>query len=120
MTYRKHPGEDWPKEWFAKHDVTMPNGETVTMELAEMGSLVGSGKDAMWMREVRKLTESGHQTSLISTVYEFAHTQPGARMFSRWRRENFFRYMMEHFAIDLLQEYGTDKRMFYEHMSKDL
>lgn len=26
-------------------------------------------KDAMWMREVRKLTNSGHQTSLISTAY---------------------------------------------------
>jgi hypothetical protein len=108
MTYHKHPGKDWPEKWFAKHKVTMPNGEIVTMELAEMGSLVGTGKDAMWMREVRKLTESGHQTSLISTVYEHAHTQLGARMFSRWCQENFFRYMMEHFAIDLLQEYGTE------------
>jgi len=108
MTYHKHPGEDWPEKWFAKHKVTMPNGETITMDLAEMGSLVGSGKDAMWMREVRKLTESGHQTSLISTVYELSHPQLGARMFSRWCQENFFRYMMEHFAIDLLQEYGTE------------
>jgi transposase len=108
MTYHKHPGEDWPQKWFAKQQVTMPNGETVTMELAEMGSLVGSGKDAMWMREVRKLSESGHQTSLISTVYELCHTQLGARMFSRWCQENFFRYMMEHFAIDLLAEYGTE------------
>ena len=109
MTYHKHPGKDWPEKWFVKHEVTMPNGEIVTMELAEMGSLVGSGKDAMWMREIRKLTESGHQTSLISTVYELAHTQLGARMFSRWCQENFFRYMMEHFAIDLLQEYGTEE-----------
>jgi hypothetical protein len=38
----------------------MPNGETVTMDLAEMGSLVGTGKDALWMREVRRLTASGH------------------------------------------------------------
>jgi len=108
MTYHKHPGKDWPEKWFSKKEVTMPNGETITMELAEMGSLVGSGKDAMWMREIRKLTESGHQTSLISTVYEFDHSQLGARMFSRWCQENFFRYMMEHFAIDLLQEYGTE------------
>ena len=99
MTYHKYPGEDWPQEWFVKHEVTMPNGETVTMQLAEMGSLVGSGKDAMWMREVRKLTESGHQTSLISTVYEFPHAQLGARMFSRWCQENFFRYMMENWFM---------------------
>lgn len=109
MTYHKHPGDDWPVEWFVKQEVSMPNGETVTMELAEMGSLVGSGKNAMWMREIRKLTDSGHQTSLISTAYELGHTQVGGRMFSRWCQENFFRYMMEHFAIDLLQEYGTEE-----------
>lgn len=80
----------------------MPNGEIVTMRLTEMGSLVGSGKDAVWMREVRKLTDSGHQTSLISTAYDVPHTQLAARMFSRWCQENFFRYMMQHFGIDLL------------------
>jgi len=107
MTYHKHPGHDWPLDWFKNHEVDMPNGETISMRLAEMGSLVGTGKDAMWMREVRKLTETGHQTSLISTEYQLDHTRLGARMFSRWCQENFFRYMMEHFAIDLLQEYGT-------------
>ncbi|MCP4114373.1 MAG: hypothetical protein GY737_03015 [Desulfobacteraceae bacterium] len=109
MTYHKHPGEDWPEEWFFKHEVVLPNGETVTLKLAEMGSLVGSGKNGMWMREIRKLTKSGHQTSLISSVYELPHTQLGARMFSRWCQENFFQYMMKHFAIDLLQEYGIEK-----------
>ncbi len=108
MTYYKHPGEDWPENWFTEREVRMPNGELLTLKLAEMGSLVGSGKDAMWMREVRKLTESGHQTSLISTAYELPHAQLGARMFSRWCQGNFFRYMMQHFAIDLLQEYGAE------------
>ncbi len=109
MTYHKYPDGDWPEEWFHGYEVTMPNGECVSMELAEMGSNVGTGKDAMWMREIRKLTQSGHQTSLISTAYELEPTQLGARMFSRWCQENFFRYMMEHFAIDLLQEYGTEE-----------
>ena len=109
ITYHKHPGETWPVEWFNKHDVIMPNGETITMHLCEMGSMVGSGKHAIWLREIRKLTESGHQTSLISTAFELPHTLLAARMFSRWCQENFFRYMMEHFAIDLLQEYGTEK-----------
>lgn len=107
-TYHKHPDEAWPQDWFKEHRVSMPNGEIVSLHLAEMGSLAGSGKDAGWMREVRKLTESGHQTSLISTAFELPHTELAARMFSRWCQENFFRYMMQHFAIDLLQEYGTD------------
>lgn len=109
MTYHKYPGENWPEEWFYEHEVIMPNGEFVTMKLAEMGTIVGSGKDAMWMREVRKFTDSGHQTSLISTAFDLNNRQLAARMFSRWCQENFFRYMMEHFAIDLLQEYGTEK-----------
>jgi transposase len=108
MTYHKHPGESWPMERFAEHEVRMPNGEIVTMQLAEMGSLVGSGNDALWMKEVRKLTESGHQTSLISTAFELEHTELGARMFSRWCQENFFKYMLEHFSLDLLCEYGTE------------
>ena len=108
ISYHKHPDKAWPTDWFAKHEVIMPSGEAVTMELAEMGSLVGSGRDALWMREVRKLTDSGHQTSLIGTAFELSHTLLAAHMFSRWCQENFFRYMRQHFALDLLQEYGTD------------
>ncbi len=107
MTYHKHPGQLWPEQWFTEHEVTMPGGEVVKMQLCEMGSLVGTGKDAMWMRQVRKLTDSGHQTSLISTVFELPHTQLAARMFSRWCQENFFNYMMQHFDIDVLLDYGV-------------
>lgn len=109
MTYHKHPDSPWPEECFVKKKVVMPRGESVQMLLAERGSLVGSGKQTFWMREVRKLTESGHQTSIISTAFDLSHTDLAARMFSRWCQENFFRYMMQHFAIDLLQEYGTEE-----------
>ena len=107
MTYHKYPGDPWPEEWFTEHEVAMPNGEVVTMRLCEMGSLVGSGKDAMWMRQVRKLTDSGHQTSIVSTAFDLPHTQLAARMFSRWCQENFFNYMMQHFDIDVLLDYGV-------------
>ena len=109
MTYHKHPEENWAEELFVSHEVTMPNGEMATMRLAEQESLIGSGKDGIHVREVRKLTKSGHQTSLISTCYEGLQTLLAARMFTRWCQENFFRYMMQHFAIDLLLEYGTEK-----------
>ena len=107
ITYHKHPRGEWPEQWFRDETVTMPGGETVTMPLAEMGSLVGSGKEAMWMREVRKLTDSGHQVSLIGTAFEAEHHSLAARLFTRWCQENFFRYMMQHFALDLLGEYET-------------
>lgn len=108
ITYHKYPDEAWPEEWFFEHEVIMPRGETVTLRLAERGSLIGTGKDAIWVREVRKLTTSCHQTSLISTAYALPHKGLAARMFSRWCQENFFGYMMHHFAIDLLAEYGTE------------
>jgi hypothetical protein len=108
ITYHKYPDDAWPEEWFVEQEVIMPRGETVTLRLAEMGSLIGTGKDAIWVREVRKLTTSCHQTSLVSTAYALPHKELAARMFSRWCQENFFGYMMHHFAIDLLAEYGTE------------
>ena len=108
ITYHKHPGEAWPLEWFAEQTVSMPSGEILTMSLAEMGSRVGTHPDALWLREVRKLTDSGHQVSMIGTAFEVEHTALAARLFSRWCQENFFRYMMEHFALDMLAEYGSE------------
>jgi len=105
ITYHKHPGDAWPEEWFAEHEVDMPAGETVNMRLCEMGSPVGSDKK-IWMREVRKLTDSGHQTSVISTAYDSDLIRLSGRMFSRWCQENFFRYMIQHFDIDRIVEYG--------------
>jgi hypothetical protein len=106
ITYHKHPRGEWPAEWFRPYTFTMPGGETVTMPLAEMGSLVGSGQDTMWMREARKLTDSGHQVSLISTAFGLPLSELAARLFTRWCQENYLIYMLQHFALDLLGEYG--------------
>ena len=106
ITYHKYPKEAWPEEWFQDTEAQFPNGECVTLKLAEMGSWIG-GRDGLWVREVRKLTPSGHQTSLISTAYGHEGVRNAAQLFSRWSQENFFRYMMQHYAIDLLSEYST-------------
>ena len=87
----------------------LPNGERVSLKLAERGSWIGEKKKGLWVREIRKLTESGHQVSLISTVFSDSALEDAARLFSRWSQENFLRYMMEHFAIDLLNEYRTEE-----------
>jgi len=108
ITYHKFPKEDWPESEFSEVTATMPNGEVVRMKLAERGSLVGT-EDPVWMREVRKLTSSGHQTSLISMAYGQLGLQDAVALFSRWCQENFFRYMMEHYAIDALSEYRTEE-----------
>jgi len=107
VTYHKHPGKDWPEQWFSDYQVNMPSGEQITMKLCEMGTKVGQAKKSMWMKQVRKLTESGHQSSVICTAYDLDISAIAARMFSRWSQENFFNYMMQHFEIDVILEYGT-------------
>ena len=108
ITYHKYPKDTWPEEAFVDTQVTMPNGERISMKLAERGSRIGDPKSGLWVREVRKLTRSGHQTSLISTAYGQLALEDAAGLFSRWSQENFFGYMMEHYAIDLLSEYQTE------------
>ena len=109
ITYHKFPKDDWPADEFVAVETTLPNGERVSLKLAERGTWVGDRKKGLWMRETRKLTESGHQVSLISTAFGKLEREDSAQLFSRWSQENFFRYMMEHFAIDLLNEYGTEE-----------
>jgi hypothetical protein len=73
-----------------------------------MGSWIGDRKHGLWVREIRKLTASAHQVSLISSAYSQLALEDAAGLFSRWSQENFFRTMMEHYAIDLLSEYSTE------------
>ena len=109
ITYHKHPKEPWPEARFVETQVTLPNGEQASLKLAEMGSWIGDRKNGLWVREVRKLTTSGHQVSLISSAYGQVAMTDAAALFSRWSQENFFRYMMEHYAIDLLSEHRTEE-----------
>jgi hypothetical protein len=109
ITYHKYPKDDWPIAEFVEVETTRPNGERVTLRLAERGTWIGDRKNGLWVREIRKLTTSGHQVSLISTAFGETAREDSVRLFSRWSQENFFRYMMQHFAIDLLNEYGTEE-----------
>jgi hypothetical protein len=105
LTYHKFPGPDWPREEFAEHSVRLAAGETVTMRLAERETDM-AGK--LKMREVRKLSEQDHQTSIVSTNYKAPLTELAASMFARWSQENFFKYMRQHYSLDRLVEYGTE------------
>ena len=105
-TYHKFPKGDWPTEWFTEVQSQLPDGQIVSLKLAELGSWIG-GKDGLWVHEVRKLTQTGHQTSVISTAYDRSGPQTATSQFCRWSQENFFRYMNQHYALDLLSEYQT-------------
>jgi hypothetical protein len=105
LTYHKFPQDDWRNEEFATHSVTLAGGEIVTLQLAERGTRMSN---KLWVREIRKLTESGHQTSILTTNFQAATTTLAVSLFARWSQENFFRYMREHYSLDRLIEYGTE------------
>lgn len=105
LTYHKYPKDDWPVSEFHACTVRMPYVGEVRMQLAERGVLLGN---TVWTREIRKLSESGHQTSIIGTDYASDGPYIAAHMFSRWSQENFFKYMRQHFNIDGLMAYATE------------
>lgn len=105
LTYRRKPGEDWPEHEFTEQEVTLVSGHQTTMRLAERGVYLG---DQVWVRELRRLTASGHQTAIVATDYRSDLAPAAASMFARWCQENFFRYMREHYGLDHLVEYGTE------------
>jgi hypothetical protein len=105
LTYHKYPGADWPVEEFSQCSVRLASGEEVTLKLAERGTMLSNH---LWVREVRKLSEGGHQTSILSTNYQADYTLLAVSMFARWSQENFYKYMRQHYGLDRLAEYGTE------------
>lgn len=107
ITYRKYVKDKWDDNLFLNTNTQMFNNP-VRMQLCEMGvSLSGE-----WFREIRKLTQSGHQTSILTTHPTLEMEQIAVKMFSRWTQENFFKYMMENFDFDRMIEYGTEPSLY--------
>ena len=109
QTYHKHPGKDWEQSEFIPQQVRLMEGGEAEMLLAERGTLLGSKKsEQLWVREIRKLSKSGHQVSIISTDWRASVEQIVAPQFGRWYQENFFKYGREHFNLDRLIDYQLE------------
>jgi hypothetical protein len=89
LSYHKFPGEDWAADEFVGSQVTLVNGQTATMLLAERGTPLSNG---LWVREIRRLNPNGHQTAIITTDYGCDFRRLAANMMARWSQENFFKY----------------------------
>lgn len=106
LTYHKYPGPAWPEEEFQTSSVLLVSGQVVSMRLAERGACLSNG---LWVREIRKLTERGHQTSILATDYHTSMETLASRMFARWSQENFFRYGRLNYGLDRLADYRTEE-----------
>jgi len=105
ITYRKRVKDQWPQTEFAEVQAPVPGGGATPMRLACRDIVLSKSIQAV---EVRRLTDSGHQTSIVSTAKHLQPTLIAGQMFSRWCQENFFAYMMQHYDIDGLVQYGSE------------
>lgn len=105
ITYRKGKYEPWSADSFIEVQSFL-SGKPVTYLLAQRSVLIGK---SFWMREVRRLCDSGHQTSVMTTRQDLSAEQIAARMFSRWSQENFFRYMRHEYNLDHLITYDVEQ-----------
>ncbi len=98
LTYRKGNYEPWPEDCFAEV-TSQVRGEPVTYMLGERSIKINKKG---WVREVRRLCDNGHQTSIISTRQDLSMEEVASRMFFRWNQENYFKYMREEYSLDHL------------------
>jgi hypothetical protein len=118
-TYKKNVKDKWDDAEFTEYEEVGPNGEKTKVTMAERGLLLEyqkkdheTGKNTkkkIWVREIRKKSESGHQTAIITTNFMLGMVLVGLYMFARWSQENFFKYMIENFGIDTLVSYLKTK-----------
>lgn len=104
ITYRKNVKDKWAKDSFQSTDIKILNN-SVSTQLCEMGTQLNGA----WFREIRKQSESGHQTSILTTHLTLPIERIAEKMFSRWTQENFFKYMNENFDFDRMIEYGFEE-----------
>jgi hypothetical protein len=104
ITYRKGKYEPWPENCFTETDSRIAD-QPVSYRLGERSIMIGRG---FWMREVRRLCDNGHQTSIMTTRQDLSAERIACKMFSRWNQENFFRYMRHEYNLDHLLTYNVE------------
>ena len=110
-TYKKNVTDKWDDADFSDYQIVNQAGDSEIVQLAERETVLCGKKEKdkpvkkVTVREIRKKSASGHQTSVITTNYLLSIVQICIFMFSRWCQENFFEYMIESFDIDSITSY---------------
>ncbi len=105
LSYHKYPGPDWPEKEFGSMAVRLAGGQMETMRLAQRRTVLSNGLE---VREIRHLSQQGHQTPVLTTNEQLRIGAVAAGMFGRWSQENYFKYMRENFDLDRMIEYGGE------------
>lgn len=104
ITYRKNVKNKWDEDDFREFEIEV-DGNRTKMLLCEKGIEL----DRVKMREIRRLTDTGHQTSIITTNRKLSIESIAHYMFTRWCQENFFRYMRQEYDLDRIYQYAIQE-----------
>ncbi len=104
LTYRKGRFPRVRRKHFAEKRATI-DGRRVRYVLADRDVRFKIG---LRLRQVTRLAEDGHQTPIVTSRRDLSAVEVAYRMFSRWRQENFFKYLREEYALDVLVDYDVE------------
>ena len=112
LTYRKGPKPHEPRRAFRPHTFVDSSGRRHDYLLADRRVRIAykdRGRPRYFAcRQITRLDpDSGHQTQVLTTRTDADPAPVAHAMFSRWRQENFFRYMRAHYGLDALDAYAT-------------
>ncbi len=105
ITYRKGRVRRVSEKKFLLRTATL-DGRSVEYLLNDQPIRFLKGK--LRLRQVTRLTDTGHQTPILTSRWDLRDIVVAYRMFERWRQENFFKYLREEYAIDVLVDYQVE------------
>ena len=105
LTYRKGRTRHITEKRFTWHRARL-DGRQVRYLLHDQPVRFLKGK--LRLRQVTRLTETGHQTPIVTSRWDLRAIVVAHRMFERWRQENFFKYLREEYLIDALVDYQVE------------
>src|SRR5712664_3539437 len=105
LTYRKGRTRHITEKRFTWHRARL-DGRQVRYRLHDQPVRFLKGK--LRLRQVTRLTETGHQTPIVPSRWDLRAIVVAHRMFERWRQENFFKYLREEYLIDALVDYQVE------------
>ncbi len=105
LTYRKGRTRHIAEKRFTLHKARLDD-QQVRYLLHDQPVRFLKGK--LRLRQVTRLTETGHQTPMVTSRWDLRAIVVAHRMFERWRQENFFKYLREEYLIDALVDYQVE------------
>lgn len=115
LTYRKGKVRPEPASAFTAHVWVDERGVEHVFQLADRTvrlrlsakAAQARGHKTIRLRQIVRRSPDGHQTHILTSRFDLPAAEVAARMFNRWRQENYFRYGRHHFALDALDTYAV-------------